>query len=89
MQHALFMAGNPARFVFHSKSAVAKGDFYLLGVQIRLLTRWKILDVLLHSCTVCKLFSLLVTQTLLLNVIWISSATDNRFVDYKFINLFE
>ena len=45
MQHALFMAGNPARFVFHSKSAVAKGDFYLLGVQIRLLTRWKIVDV--------------------------------------------
>ena len=45
VQHALFMAGNPARFVFHSKSAVAKGDFYLLGVQIRLLTRSKILDV--------------------------------------------
>ena len=31
-------------FVFHAYT-VAKGDFYLLGVQIRLLTRCKIVDV--------------------------------------------
>ena len=32
-------------FVFHAYSTVATGDFFLLGVQIRLLTRCKILDV--------------------------------------------
>ena len=32
-------------FVFHAQSTVDKGDFFLLGAQIRLLTRCTILDV--------------------------------------------
>ena len=58
-------------------------DFYLLGVQKRLLTRCKILDVV-HSRTICKIFFFLLSHPAsAIKVIWISPV--NRFVDYKFI----
>ena len=61
--------------------SVAKGNFYLLDVQIRLLTRWKILDVASFLYCLQIIFSLSHTA-LPLNLIWISSA--NWFKDYNF-----
>ena len=45
-------------FAFHAKSTVAKGDFYSLGVQMRQLTRCKMLDVALFLHCLQIIFSL-------------------------------
>ena len=61
---------------------ITKGDFYLLGVQTRLLTRCKILDVasFLHCLQI--IFSLeLPSPTLKRHM----DLPVHRFVDYKFI----
>ena len=45
-------------FVFHALSTVAEGDFYFLGVRIRLLTQCKILDVVSFLHCLQIIFSL-------------------------------
>ena len=60
---------------------MAKGDFYLLGVQIRLLTRCKILDVASFLHCLQFFFSLKSPQ---LTDLWITRLLFD--LNYKFIN---
>ena len=65
---------------------MAKGDFYLLGVQMRLLSRCKVLDVasFLHCLQI--IFSLKSRSPTLKGHM---DLPVHRFVDYKFIVSFK